>query len=93
MFRLLSRGGPCYHSIMTRLNLTDQEIHKTLYGMTVLEAAKRAEVEKIIHKMNAADDWFPEAFRRELKALQSNEILTEFERHKVERAFFPDHSW
>jgi len=78
---------------MSILNQTHDEIHKRLYGITSLNDAKRkAVMDEILH-LNAADDWFPDAFHRKIRALQQNDIVTEFERKAVEKEFFPDHSW
>lgn len=78
---------------MSILNLTHDDIRKKIYGISALNDAKRKAVTDLIMHLNAESEWYPDPFHREMKALQANGTLTEFDRKAVEKEFFPDHSW
>lgn len=78
---------------MARLNLTHEQIRSKMYAMSGLHEATRSAIADLIIRLSDADDWYPESFRRGLRALQDLGTLADGERHNVEKAFFPDHTW
>ena len=78
---------------MAILNLTNEQIRSKLYGLSSLHDNQRAALLASVLRLNAASDWYPESLHRELLAIETNGVLNEFERHLVEKAFFPDHAW
>jgi len=78
---------------MARLNMDHEHVRSQLYRIVNLHDIARHAVGDLIIKLSDADDWYPEALRRELLKLQHAGELSEANRHVVEKVFFPEHSW
>ncbi len=78
---------------MTRLNLTHEQVHSRLLKLLTLKPSERDAVAKLAIHLSDADDWYPEALRRELRKLQATGTISETDRHAVEKEFFPEHGW
>jgi hypothetical protein len=78
---------------MARLNLTHDQIHSKLFGMSALPETTRSSVADAIVHLSDADDWYPESLRRSLRSVEELGSLTEHQRHDLENLFFPGHAW
>ena len=78
---------------MPRLNWTHDQVRNKLYSVSSLHENVRHEIAELIIKLSDLDDWYPDALRRKLHALQDLGSLKEIDRHTIEKTFFPDHVW
>lgn len=78
---------------MPSLHKTHDGIRTDLYHLSSLQSAEREAVAEAIIRLSDGDDWYPESLRRRLKELQSQRVISETDRHAVEKHFFPDHQW
>jgi len=78
---------------MAHIDITHDQIHSKLYGMSSLSESTRSSVADAIIHLSDADDWYPESFRRSLHSMQDRGTLSEQHRHDLEKLFFPGHSW
>ena len=80
---------------MSRINLTLEEIRDLLFHLPVLEGKETArhQIADMMMHLSGADDWFPEPLHRALINLQTSGVISELQRHAVEKAFFPEHTW
>jgi hypothetical protein len=80
---------------MARIGMTRDEIRTVLFELPALQGQESArhQIADMILRLSEADDWFPDPLRRGLHALQSSGLISEFDRHAVEKAFFPEHQW
>lgn len=75
---------------MARINKTREQIHREIYdAFSTWKPDERMVVEETVHGLSSRDDWYPNAFRRALKELESEGKITKVRRHAVEKMFFP----
>jgi hypothetical protein len=78
---------------MPILNVTHDDLRKRIYGLAFLNEKQRKGIFDIIVKLNGSNDWYPEHFRKALKALHEQDLLSDFERKAVWKEFFSDMPW
>lgn len=78
---------------MPHLQLTADQVRSKLFSISSLQEKEREEVAELMMAMSLSDAWFPDALRRKLHDLQDKGAISETDRHAVEKAFFPDHTW
>ncbi len=78
---------------MAHLSLSHDQIHNQLVKLSSLSQSDRDAVFKLITHLSGIEDWYPQALRRELQILQAENVISETDRHAVEHAFFPEHTW